>query len=358
MIILKANCGQAALERAAGKLPALLHPTSNRVKARLLGVLVAGAMGLGLPAHAAVLVQSLDFTAPTQSMWGPGTVSAGFDFTNSVGVDLPLGLGTFSIGYSVGASTGQVNGNFYGNVRTTYTEVLSLMSPTTAINLSYFGDTNGGLLHSTIGAHAQLTSSVGNVGPNFQLDINKTYTPQLPQSVSASNSIDPVARLTLIDVIAASAGVNLAVTETDNFSAHGIDGALNYSRQGSSVVGTIPFTIGTNAGISLPVSLAEAGTWDFWFDNTSLSNTFSTGFDLNIGVFGHTAAGCGFLALESCDDSFNVISPHVFSSSPFALAFNGTALQGFSIEVIPEPATLALLGLGLAGLGWSRRKKA
>jgi hypothetical protein len=39
------------------------------------------------------------------------------------------------------------------------------------------------------------------------------------------------------------------------------------------------------------------------------------------------------------------------------ISMSGLAFENSLIVSVPVPATLALLGLGLAGLGWSRRKK-
>jgi hypothetical protein len=333
-------------------------------KSRLVGLLASAALLSSFAAHAGLVTTAVDFSAATQSMWGPSGTAAGFDYTQSTSISLPFGLGSVSVGYSVAASTGQVTGHVNGNIRASFAD--SLAAPgSTSIALSYFGDSSGGRIDTTVGAHAQLTSSIKNVGPDFTLNTGKTFTPQLDGLVQSTGTVDPVATVPLIDVIAADAGVSMGVTQNNAFRATGIDGTLFYQREGGGMLGMMDFALDTDAGLNLALDLADAGIYDFWYADLDLANTFKASMDLDLNAYAHTVAGCGPFLLDECYSSFTVVSPTVYDGSAFALDFAPIARTGtaFSITVaaapptVPEPSTLSLLAAPLLGFGLLRLRR-
>jgi len=336
-------------------------PAKSR-KRRVVGLLASAALLSSFAAHAGLATTAVDFSAASQSMWGPSGTAAGFDYTRSTSISLPFGLGSVSVGYSVAASTGQVAGHVNGDIRASFAD--SLAAPgSTSIALSYFGDSSGGRIDTTVGAHAQLTSSLRSVGPDFTLNTGKTFTPQLDRLVQSTGTVDPVATVPLISIVAADAGVSMGVTQNNDFRATGIGGTLFYQREGGGPLGMMDFALDTNAGLNLAVDLTDAGIYNFWYADLGLANSFEASLDLDLNGYAHTVAGCGpFPYLQECYKSFTVVSPTIYDGSAFGLDFGRITSTGtaFSITVasVPEPSTLSLfVAAGLFGFGLLRARR-
>lgn len=123
---------------------------------------------------------------------------------------------------------------------------------------------------------------------------------------------------------------------------------------------------------TMTIALTDIGGGSFRFDSTDLidySNDFGDFIEIR-GLFNGVLVGSeGFaLSLLNTFENFaaNGLSGLTIDRLEIDLVLNAgndegidnIALTRSAITPVPEPAAIALFGLGIAGLGWSRHKKA